>query len=102
MLITDNIQYWRVMVMMLFLWVNNQTNMHQFVLIIFLLSISCMVSTLSRVYLTPDGGYKGIVVKIDSQVDEDHCQDIIDNIKVSKNFQCVKEGWRKLVCENQF
>ena len=51
-----------------------------------------MVSTLSRVYLTPDGGYKGIVVKIDSQVDEDHCQDIIDNIKVSKNFQCVKES----------
>ena len=42
-----------------------------------------MVSTTSRVYLTPDGGYKGIVVKIDSQVDQDHCQQIIDNLKVT-------------------
>ena len=42
-----------------------------------------MVSTLSRVYLAPDGGYKGIVVKIDSQVDQDHCQEILDNVKVT-------------------
>ena len=41
-----------------------------------------MVSTLSRVYLTPDGGYKGIVVKIDKDVDQDHCQEIINNVKV--------------------
>ena len=41
-----------------------------------------MVSTLSRVYLAPDGGYKGIVVKIDKDVDQDHCQEIIKNVKV--------------------
>ena len=41
-----------------------------------------MVSTLSMVYITPDGGYKGIVVRIDSEVDQDHCQEIIKNIKV--------------------
>ena len=41
-----------------------------------------MVSTLSRVYLTPDGGYKGIVVKIDKDVDPDHCHEIIKNVKV--------------------
>ena len=66
--------------------------MQQFLLIIFMLSISCIVSTLSRVYLTPDGGYKGIVVKIDSQVDEDHCQDIIENIKVTNDSWSDKES----------
>ena len=53
-------------------------------LLVLLLSSSCMVSTLSRVYLTPDGGYKGIVVRIDSQVDQDHCHEIIENVKVRK------------------
>ena len=52
-------------------------------LLLMLLSCSCMVSTLSRVYLAPDGGYKGIVVKIDRQVDQDHCEEIIDNLKVT-------------------
>ena len=51
-------------------------------LVVLLVSSSCISSTLSMVYLTPDGGYKGIVVRIDSEVDQDHCQEIIKNIKV--------------------
>ena len=51
-------------------------------LLLLLLSSSCLVSTLSRVHLTPDGGYKGIVVRIDKDVDQDHCHEIIKNIKV--------------------
>ena len=43
-----------------------------------------MVSTLTRISMGTDGGYKGIVVKIDNQVDQDHYPDIIDNIKVKK------------------
>ena len=42
-----------------------------------------MLSTLSMVYLTPDGGYKGIVARIDSQVGQDNCQQIINNVKAS-------------------
>ena len=44
-----------------------------------------MVLTLSRVSRGPDGGYKGIVVRIDSQVDQDLYPEIIDNIKVKKS-----------------
>ena len=51
-------------------------------LLLLLLSSSCRVSTLSRVYKTPDGGYKGIVVRIDKDVNQDHCQEIIKNLKV--------------------
>ena len=54
------------------------------VLFLLLLSSSCMVSTLSRVSMGPDGGYRGIVVKIDSQMDQDYYQEIIDKIKVKK------------------
>ena len=43
-----------------------------------------MLLTLSRVSMGPDGGYKGIVVRIDSQVDQDLYPEIIDNIKVKK------------------
>ena len=42
----------------------------------------CSVSAMSRVHLTPDGGYKGIVVKIDTDVGQDGCQEIINNVKV--------------------
>ena len=41
-----------------------------------------MVSTLSRVYLAPDRGYKGIVVKIAGDIDHDKVDDLIKNIKV--------------------
>ena len=43
-----------------------------------------MLSTLSRISMGPDGGYRDIVVKIDSQLDQDLYQDIIDKIKVKK------------------
>ena len=51
-------------------------------LILVMVSRSCMVSTLSRVYLAPDGGYKGIVVKIAGDIDHDKVDDLIKNIKV--------------------
>ena len=51
-------------------------------LLVLLLSSSCMMSTLSRVYLTPDGGYVGIVVRIGNQVNQDNCHQIISNVKV--------------------
>ena len=52
-----------------------------FVLLLFFCRY-CSVSAMSRVHLTPDGGYKGIVVKIDTDVGQDGCQEIINNVKV--------------------
>ena len=40
------------------------------------------VFAMSRVHLTQDGGYNGIVVKIDTNVGMDGCTKIINNIKV--------------------
>ena len=36
-----------------------------------------------------DGGYKGIVVKINKDVPEKYCPKILSNIKVRKNFQII-------------
>ena len=52
-------------------------------LFVFLI-ISCSVSALSQVHITQDGGYTGIVVKIDKDVHQDECQGIINNIKVNQ------------------
>jgi hypothetical protein len=60
--------------------------------LLLLLSSSCLVSALSRVYLTQDGGYKGIVVRIDKDVDQDHCYEILKNVKVrivNLSINCV-------------
>ena len=54
------------------------------VLLLILLSSKCAWSSMSSVYLAPNSGYKGIVVKIDKDVDQDHCQEIINNVKVSR------------------
>ena len=62
--------------------ISRTKNTMKVTLLVLLLSSFCMLSTMSRVYLTPDGGYKGIVVRIDSQVDTDHCHQIISNVKV--------------------
>ena len=58
-------------------------------LFVFLFSsdISCLVFAMSRVHLTQDGGYKGIVVKIDKDVDMDGCQEIIENVKVRNGLK---------------
>ena len=42
-----------------------------------------VVISISLVHITQDGGYKGIVVRIDSNVREEKCNNIIRNIKVS-------------------
>ena len=52
------------------------------------------MSSISRVHLTQDGGYKGIVVKIDTNVEEDGCTKIIENIKVRNDMPLY------LVCTN--
>ena len=49
-----------------------------------LLLLLMLSSSMSRVYLTPGGGYQGIVVKIDSKAAEEDCQKIIESIKVKQ------------------
>ena len=53
-----------------------------------------MVSPLSRVYITQDGGYKGIVVNIDKDIDSCLLDDLIQNIKVKL--------WQKKKISNYF
>ena len=36
----------------------------------------------SRVHIDSDGGYQGIVIKIDKRVPEQYCKDILRNLKV--------------------
>ena len=42
----------------------------------------------SQIRIDPDGGYTGIVIKIDKDVPEDLCPDILTNLKV-RNFFIV-------------
>ena len=49
-----------------------------------ILTIPCLVhSTMSRVHLTQDGGYKGIVVRIGKDVREEMCQEVVTAVKVN-------------------
>ena len=55
---------------------------------IFLLATFAVLSTKvqsqkSQIRIDPDGGYNGIVIKIDRDVPEKHCPRILSNIKVS-------------------
>ena len=56
-----------------------------------ILSSSCLLSTQSRVYMDTDGGYKGVVVRIDDDIEQDNCKEIIDNVKVN-NFDSEKSA----------
>ena len=40
----------------------------------------------SQIRIDPDGGYTGIVIKIDKDVPEDLCPEILTNLKVRKFF----------------
>ena len=42
----------------------------------------------SQIRIDPDGGYTGIVIKIDKDVPEDLCPEILTNLKV-RNFFIV-------------
>ena len=45
------------------------------------------LSNCSQISIDPDGGYKNIVVKIDKNVPEDQCTEILKNLKVRPIFQ---------------
>ena len=49
---------------------------------LFLAVPSLVHTTMSRVHLTQDGGYKGIVVRIGTDVREERCQEVLERIKV--------------------
>ena len=52
-------------------------------IIILFMTIPCLLhSTMSKVHLTQDGGYEGIVVRIDTGVNEEMCQEVLDGVKV--------------------
>ena len=40
----------------------------------------------SRITVEPDGGYKGIVIKVKEEVPEEECADILANLKVGTLF----------------
>ena len=44
---------------------------------------------LSKMSLTPDGGYRGIVVKIADNVAEERCENIINNLKVRQDYLII-------------
>ena len=52
-------------------------------LVLVVLAGSAWVADTTRIAVTPDGGYKNIVVKIGEEVNEDDCKEIIDRVKVS-------------------
>ena len=67
----------------------------QLLLTLVMMSSPCMVSPLSRVYITPDGGYKGIVVNIDSDIDLSHLDELMQKIKVIQ--MCQQFMWLKML-----
>ena len=59
--------------------------------VFFLLALSSAILGLSeslqtQIRIEPDGGYTGIVIKINKDVPQDLCPKILSNIKVSKKY----------------
>ena len=50
------------------------------------------VADTTRIAVTPDGGYKNIVVKIGEDVNEEDCKEIIDRVKVSGDRDTYATG----------
>ena len=48
--------------------------------------LACLILGLkaSQITIDPDGGYKGIIIKIDKNVPEENCPKILSNLKVRK------------------
>ena len=70
------------------------------VLVSLLLICTSLVSTKSKskVYMGFDGGYRGIVVKIDNHFDQDQPHDeIIDSIKVDRN-----SNKKRSICKSRY
>ena len=51
-----------------------------------LLVFSCLLGDSRLVYLSEDGGYRDIVVKISDTLDMKKCSNIISGIKVRKSY----------------
>ena len=51
-----------------------------------MLLLACLILGLkaSQITIDPDGGYKGIIIKIDKNVPEENCPKILSNLKVRK------------------
>ncbi len=64
-------------------------------LLLAVLGIATAGASASKIRVSGDGGYTGIVIKIsdDGSVPEDKCPEIIDNIGVSSCF--IQSCWRK-------
>ena len=48
-----------------------------------LVAVILDLSASSQIHMDPDGGYTGIVIKINKDVPEDLCPQILSNLKVS-------------------
>ena len=57
-----------------------------YLLTTFVLLSTKVQSQKSQIRIDPDGGYNGIVIKIDKNVPEDLCPQILKNLKVRKMF----------------
>ena len=55
-------------------------------LLLLLCSLSEQTTQQSQIRIDPDGGYTGIVIKINKDVPQDLCPKILSNIKVSKKY----------------
>ena len=45
----------------------------------------------SQIQIDPDGGYTGIVIKIDKNVPEEQCPQILNNLKVRRDLAKVRQ-----------
>ena len=55
-------------------------------LLLLLCNLSEQTAQQSQIRIDPDGGYTGIVIKINKDVPQDLCPKILSNIKVSKKI----------------
>ena len=58
--------------------------------------IGTNVPHVSGVKVTSEGGYTDLVIKIRDEVPEDHCPEILGNLKVSANNFC-ENGYVRLI-----
>ena len=67
-------------------WKQNYSGLCTGLLLLLLCNLSEQTAQQSQIRIDPDGGYTGIVIKINKDVPQDLCPKILSNIKVSKKI----------------
>ena len=67
-------------------WKQSYSGLCTGLLLLLLCNLSEQTAQQSQIRIDPDGGYTGIVIKINKDVPQDLCPKILSNIKVSKKI----------------